>query len=230
MNSLVMLPAMGCDARLYAPVAASLVDVLPSSVIADDASIAGCVAQVLAAAPQHFIIMGTSFGGRVALETAMAAPERVTGLIVIGSGAKAVADRAGGDRRVARLRSGEFDQVVSDMSDMVSHLAGPLGRQTRDAFIAMAHDLGAARMANQAEAMATRADVSSRLGMISCPALMLWGREDKLSPAADGMTMASAMPQGRYVEIEKCGHFPTLEAPEASAAIIQHWLDDHALT
>jgi pimeloyl-ACP methyl ester carboxylesterase len=218
-----MLPAMGCDHRLYAAFTGHVL-------ISDQTSIASCVAQVLAAAPEHFIIMGTSFGGRVALETAIAAPDRVRGLIVIGSGAKAVADPAAGERRTARMRGGDFDQAVAEMGGMVSHLPGPLGPATRDLFIAMAHDLGRERMANQAEAMATRSDVSVRLGDIACPALMLWGREDKFSPATDGMALAAVVPHGRYVEIEACGHFPTLEAPEASAAIIHHWLEDHALT
>ncbi len=223
MSTLVMLPAMGCDHRLYAARAGDVC-------ITDEPSIAACVKQVLAAAPRRFIVMGTSFGGRVALETALAAPDRVAGLIVIGSGAKAVADPVAGYRRASRLRGGEFDRVVTEMGAMVSHLPGPMGPVARDLFIAMAHDLGPERMGNQAEAMATRADVSASLGGITCPALMLWGREDQFSPATDGMAMAAAMPQGRYVEIAECGHFPTLEAPEAASAIIQHWREDHALT
>ena len=39
-------------------------NVLSSSIICDGASFAHCVEQVLAQAPQHFVILGTSFGGR----------------------------------------------------------------------------------------------------------------------------------------------------------------------
>ena len=53
--------------------------------------LAGCVEQVLAAAPEQFSILGTSFGGRVAMEVALAAPERVKGLVVIGSSCRALA-------------------------------------------------------------------------------------------------------------------------------------------
>ena len=72
MTNLVMIPAFGCDERLYAAIAPLLPsNVLSSSLIADHDTFAGCVEQVLAQAPQDFVILGTSFGGRVALETAL---------------------------------------------------------------------------------------------------------------------------------------------------------------
>lgn len=185
------------------------------------------VAQVLNSAPDRFIILGTSFGGRVALETALAAPERVKGLVVIGSGAGAVADPAAGLKREGRIRGGEFETVVREMAEMVSHLPAVRGPMTRQAFIDMAAVVGQDVMANQAAALARRIDLRPRLGEITCPALMLWGREDLFSPAADGLAMANAMPNALYAEIAECGHFPTLEAPEETASILQHWLQDH---
>ena len=77
MNTLVMIPAFGCDARLYAPQVAALSDrVQPHVVTTADQRFAGMVDQVLEAAPDSFVILGTSMGGRVTLETALAAPER----------------------------------------------------------------------------------------------------------------------------------------------------------
>ena len=42
--------------------------------------------------------------------------------------------------------------------------------------------------------------------------------------------MSAAIARGRYVELADCGHFPTLEYPEESAAAITHWLQDAKLT
>jgi pimeloyl-ACP methyl ester carboxylesterase len=55
---------------------------------------------------------------------------------------------------------------------------------------------------------------------------MLWGVHDRFSPAADGLRMAAAMPNGRYVELADCGHLPSLEYPEETAAAIAHWMAD----
>ena len=223
-----MIPALGCDGRLYAdilPRLASVVD--PVTIIADKDTMTGCVQQVLEHAPEKFIVLGTSFGGTTALEVAFAAPDRVRGLVVIGAGAGDAADPAAGFRRAERSRGSEFGIVVAELADKISHIPGPNGAKARNTFTSMAHELGGALMARQSEALAKRVNRWPRLGEISCPSLMLWGREDKFSAAADGLKMSTSLPHGRYAEISECGHFPSLEAPEETADIILHWLQDN---
>jgi pimeloyl-ACP methyl ester carboxylesterase len=218
---------MGCDGGLYADILPRLSAVVePLAIVADKDTLAGCVQQVLERAPESFIILGTSFGGRTALEVAIAAPQRVKGLVVIGAGPGVAADPAAGVKRTERLRGTEFGGVVTEMADMVSHLPGPNGTKARNAFISMSHKLGGALMARQSAALSKRADLWPKLGEITCPSLMLWGREDKFSPAADGLKMSTCLPHGRYAEISVCGHFPSLEAPKETADIILHWLQD----
>ena len=230
MTNLVMIPAFGCDERLYEPIAPLLPsNVLTSTIICDGDDFASCVEQVLAQAPGTFVILGTSFGGRVALETALAAPDRVKGLVVIGSGPGPVADPRAGFRRSERLRGGEAEQVASEMGDMITHMEGPNGAAARAAFIEMCATLGPGVMTRQSDALAKRADLRPRLGDVSCPALLLWGAHDRFSPAADGLKMAAALPNGRYAEIADCGHLPTLEYPEETAAAIDHWMEDMGL-
>lgn len=225
MTTLVTIPAMGCDAGLYVELAQGLEGIVSlQTIIADSDRLEACVAQVLASAPEKFVILGTSFGGRVALETALAAPERVEGLIVIGASAGPSPDPAAGLARSRRLRSGEFGQVVEDMANMIAHLPGPLGPQTRKDFIRMAEAQGGELMARQSDALAHRANLVPRLGEIACPALMLWGVADQFVSWQDGLQMAALCQHARFVEIRDCGHFPTLEAPEESNDAIRHWL------
>jgi pimeloyl-ACP methyl ester carboxylesterase len=230
MTNLVMIPAFGCDERLYGAIAPLLPsNVLTSTIICDGNDVASCVEQVLARAPETFVILGTSFGGRVALETALAAPGRVRGLVVIGSGPGPVADPRAGLRRSERLRAGEAEQVAAEMGEMIAHMEGPNGPATRDAFIAMCAMVGDSVMTRQSDALAKRIDLRPRLGEVACPALLLWGAHDQFSPAADGLKMAAALPNGRYVEIADCGHFPRLEYPDETAAAICHWMEDQGL-
>ena len=227
MHNLVMIPALGCDGRLYADIVPRLSDVAePVTIVANRDAMGACVQQVLEQAPEKFIILGTSFGGRVALEVAFAVPQRVQGLVVIGAGAGVAADPSAGFRRAERLRGAEFENVVTELADMISHMPGANGPKARASFVTMARDMGGALMARQSEALARRADLWPRLDEITCPALMLWGREDQFSPAADGLKMSTALLHGRYAEISDCGHFPSLEAPEETADILLHWLYD----
>jgi pimeloyl-ACP methyl ester carboxylesterase len=231
MRDLVMIPAFGCDRRLYDEVAEAIVDLVrPRIIIADCPSFEECVQQVLEQSPDRFMVLGTSFGGRVALETTLAAPDRVEGLVVIGAGPEPVADPAAGRRRAERLRAGDMEGVLADMGSMVSHLPGPRGPRARNLFIAMAHDMGWERMARQADALAVRGDLRPRLHKIACPSLMLWGEHDQFSPAKDGLALSMAISGARYVEIAGCGHFPTLEAPAETTAALRHWLVDSRLT
>jgi len=230
MHSLVMIPALACDERLYEKIAPELDDLVSlRTIVADGDRLADCVAQVLAGAPETFIVVGTSFGGRVAMEVALAAPGRVKGLVVIGASAGASPDRAAGLRRSQRLRGGEFETVVGEMAAMIAHPAGPDGPAARDAFIAMAHRQGAEVAARQSDALAYREDLTPRLGEISCPALMLWGAQDQFVAAKEGLRLSMAVPHGRYAEIPDCGHFPSLEAADETADTIRNWLVDVGL-
>lgn len=229
-HMLIAIPALGCDERLYEKIAAGLGDLVSlRTIMADGDRLGACVEQVLAQAPETFIVLGTSFGGRVAMEAALAAPERVKGLVVIGASAGATPDRAAGLRRSQRLRGGEFETVVGEMAAMIAHLPGADGPAARDAFVAMAHRQGAEAAARQSDALAWREDLYPRLGEISCPALMLWGAQDQFVSPKEGLRLSMAVAHGRYAEIPECGHFPPLEAPDETADTIRNWLADVGL-
>lgn len=224
-KQLVLIPAFGCDERLYEP----QIEVLQARWgglvhVAKANRFAGMVTDLLAEAPPHFVVLGTSMGARLALEVALAAPQRVHGLVVIGSSPGGVADPNAGHRRTERLRNGDLEGVLADMGAMIAHLPGPRGEATRQAFITMGREVGAETMAAQSEALAHRDDKWGRVAEISCPTLCLWGREDRFSPAADGLRLARAVKNGSYVELPDCGHFPTLEYPVESTALIGAWL------
>jgi pimeloyl-ACP methyl ester carboxylesterase len=84
--------------------------------------------------------------------------------------------------------------------------------------------MGAEAMARQSDALAHRTDRWSRVAEIACPTLCLWGVEDKFTPASEGRRLAAAVQRGRSEEIANCGHFPTLEYPEDTAAILKDWI------
>jgi pimeloyl-ACP methyl ester carboxylesterase len=221
---LVLIPALGCDAGLYAPLVPLLEQAECRTVVAGADNMTDNARQVLGQAPDSFIVLGTSFGGTVAAHVAVMAPERVRGLVVIGSWPGAAADPALGLRRSARIRGGEFDRVVAEMAAMIAHLPGPNGPAACEAFAAMARTQGPDLMARQSDALAHRPNLLPALGNLKCPSLLLWGAHDKFVSAADGRTLAAAMPGARFVELPECGHFPSLEYPVETAAAIQGWM------
>lgn len=224
-KTLVLVPAFGCDERLYAPQIAAFSDALRIQTIVPDAdTYQGMVEQILAKAPQRFAILGTSMGGRAALETALVAPDRVSALGIIGAAAGAVADKAAGLLRSTRIRGGGHAAVIAEMAEMIAHEPGRLGPHTKQAFIDMGLAVESEVLARQSDALAARIDCWDAVKHIACPTLCLWGVHDQFSPTADGKRLSQAVRNGTYVEIPDCGHFPTLERPDESTEAIRRWL------
>jgi pimeloyl-ACP methyl ester carboxylesterase len=227
MKTLIMIPAFGCNAKLYAPQIEALGrSYRLQSIIPSANRYELMVEEVLAKAPDAFAILGTSMGGRLALEVALAAPDRVEALCVIGAGAGAVADQSAGLRRTLRIRGGERMQVISEMGEMIAHMEGPHGLSTQNAFVEMAMAMDLEQLARQSDALAHRVNCWDELEEVEALTLCLWGAHDKFSPAADGLRLAEEVQNGSYVELPDCGHFPTLEYPDEATEAIALWLED----
>lgn len=59
---------------------------------------------------------------------------------------------------------------------------------------------------------------------IDVPALLLWGRHDRVVPLAVGESLGRALPQGRLVVLEECGHLPAEELPVESLKVLEAFL------
>ena len=177
------------------------------------------VADILARAPARFALVGTSYGGNVAMEVALAAPERVTALWLMGCNPAAPQvggpDLAGG---MAATPDAVFDMLARLVvhKDAVAQAA---------VFKAMAQRVGGPAGAAQARALAVRQEAASRLDALVMPALVLWGQQDALVPVTVGESLATALPHARFEVLPGCGHLPTLEKPAESAAMFTRLLE-----
>ena len=215
----VFLPALLCDGFMYQDVIAALGDVIePQVFISPQARLADSVADILARAPRSFALVGTSYGANLALAIALAAPERVSSLWLMGCDASAPA--AGGPDLAAGLEATP-DAIVDFLAGIVVR---PVDHAAVASFKAMAQRVGASAGAAQARALASRDDIWSRLGELSMPALILSGDEDPIAPPACGQQLAQAMPYARFELVSQCGHLPALEQPARAAALFRAFL------
>lgn len=70
--------------------------------------------------------------------------------------------------------------------------------------------------------------MASQLDGIHAPALVVWGEEDRLVPAATGRALADSLPHAHFRTLSGCGHLPTLEQPVECARMFAEFLDDEA--
>jgi pimeloyl-ACP methyl ester carboxylesterase len=62
------------------------------------------------------------------------------------------------------------------------------------------------------------------LPRVSTPTLIVWGRQDQVVPLVCGQQYARALPNGRLSVLERCGHQPPIEHPEAFADLVVQFL------
>ena len=215
----VFIPALLCDEAMYHDVICSLGDAIEAIVLISPlARMADSVADILARAPASFVLVGTSYGGSLALEVALAAPQRVRALWLMGC--DAAGPKAGGPDLAGGLQATP-EAVIDMLAGLVVHKDATEAAAT---FKAMAHRLGAAAGAAQARAISTRDEAISRLGALTMPALLLWGEADALVPVSAGQALADRLPNAQFKALAGCGHLPTLEQPAESAELFSAFL------
>ncbi|MDX2502751.1 MAG: alpha/beta fold hydrolase [Deltaproteobacteria bacterium] len=53
--------------------------------------------------------------------------------------------------------------------------------------------------------------IVENLELIKCPALIIWGRQDRVLPVIHGQAAEKVLPNARLKILENCGHLPMLE-------------------
>ena len=217
----VFIPALLCDEALYVDVITRLGGKVSAQVLmSPKPTLEESVIDILARAPETFVLVGTSYAGSLALEVAIAAPERVTALWLMGCDAGPAQP---GDPDLAGGLATTPDAVIDMLTGVIAHKDHT---EAAAAFKAMAHRVGGAAGAAQAHALSVRKDALSRLGSLKMPALVLWGADDALVPVAVGRNLADALPHAHFHAFKGCGHLPTLEKPAESAELFAGFLNE----
>ncbi len=224
MLPLVFLPAMPCDARLYQAQIDALSDVVdPMAAVLAEASFAASAERLLSQVRGRFLLAGTAYGGCLAMEICAKAPDRVAGLWLMNCNPGAHPDPAGVRLTSARIRQGEHDVVIREFAEK----AIPSEDQaSRAMFTRMARDVGPEIFARQSDAALTRRDHWGTMASAAVPTLLIWGAADTFVPIEVGQRLARILPDARFEALAGCGHFPSMERPEATTAIARGWLSD----
>ena len=90
--------------------------------------------------------------------------------------------------------------------------------------MAMAERVGQGAFLRQQHAILNRPDGRPDLPRVVCPALVVCGRNDALTPPAVSREMADALPDAGMLELEDCGHLSSLEQPELVNGAFDDWL------
>lgn len=188
---------------------------------------------------ERAVLVGGSAGGLLAVQAALAAPDRVTALALMGA--------AGLSRRLGlayRLLSVPFlgealsrpalalgraalRGILSDRSLItdafverwLARRRAPGGNQTFLRLLRMGVDLGGVKRSLL---------LGPRLGQVSQPVLLVWGAQDRVVPVEVGQWAQGLFPRAELLVLDGCGHWPHLERRETFnarlLAFLRPWL------
>lgn len=225
---LILLPGLLCDDALWSHQTRYLSDIADITVadLTGRDSVSALAANVLAKTPPRFALAGLSMGGYVALEIVRQAPERVTKLALIDTNARSDTDEQRRKRRelMALAERGEFRDVTPRLLPVLVHPDRTDDAELTGEVIAMADRVGRDAFLRQQRLIMDRPDSRPMLPSISCPTLVLCGRQDAISTLEMHAEMADAIPGARLAVVEECGHLASLERPHATTALMRDWL------
>ena len=167
-------------------------------------------------------LLGHSLGGRVALEVAFQAPERIDRLVLMTPSLAWLRERRWASwLKLIRPELGLLQPTPRAVVDPVVRRIIPGAHQ--DGWAAVAADeflrgytTPRGRVAFYAAARNIYLEDPDRFWSRLCElqprSLFLWGRRDPLVPIAFMRHVQKALPQARHVELA-CGHIPQIEAP-----------------
>jgi 2-succinyl-6-hydroxy-2,4-cyclohexadiene-1-carboxylate synthase len=181
----------------------------------------GCVVSVLERSPERFVLAGYSMGGRIALHAALAAPERVSRLVVVSATAGIEDDseraaRSERDRLLAdEIEQGKIERFVDrwraqpmfaeDPPEVDALARADQLRNRPDGIAAAMRGVGTGEMR----------PLWGRLGELTMPVSILAGERDTKFHAP-GRRMAELLPDAT-VTVVSGGHVLPLENPAAVA-------------
>ncbi len=172
---------------------------------------------------ERALVVGSSFGGWLALEIAVRSVANIAGLVLIDSLGLKFGGRE--ERDIAdifalsedELRRRTFFDHTRYVPDYVA-----LGD---DELTAIARDREATALYGWRPYMHDPA-LGQWLHRVRVPSLVLWGEADGIVASGYGEKLCAALPQARMRRIAEAGHYPQIErAPEVARAI-----DDFAAT
>jgi len=227
MTTLVLIPGLASDRIVWEPLAEAAAGLFPvhHADVTTQASITEMAESVLAAVDGPIIAVGHSMGGRVAMEMARLAPDRIEGLVLANTGHNPKREGEEVKRQaMVDLGNESMDRLAEQW------LPGMLdpARVSDEVLFAelkkMVLRAGADVHERQIWALVGRPNASAYLKDITCPVLLVTARQDAWSPIAQHEEIAAAVADPELVTIENAGHFAPVERPAETTAAIMEWL------
>ncbi len=167
---------------------------------------------------KHLNIVGNSLGGHVAILYALDIPDKLESLTLTGSSGLFEAPLGS---TFPKRGNYEFVQKKTESTFYDPKVAT---KELVDEVYDIVNDRNKAIRVIAIAKSALRHNIGDRLDQIKKPALLVWGKQDTITPAFVGEKFNELLPDATLFILDKCGHAPMMEYPEEFNRILKEFL------
>jgi pimeloyl-ACP methyl ester carboxylesterase len=168
----------------------------------------------------HFVLIGHSMGGAIAMEIAVDPPPGLAGIVLVGTGAKLAVTRA-----IFQMLKEDVESFFKTIGDFA--FAPATSEETRKRFTRAVRRCPSSVIYNDFRAC-DLFDIRDRLDKIHIPALILCGNEDQLTPPKYASYLRQRINSSHLCIIPNAGHMVMAEQPTAMNQAIESFLGEIA--
>lgn len=193
--------------------------------------------QVLDVAPEQAVWLGWSLGGMVAMAAAARYPQRVLGLIAVGTAPQFVRSDLWHTAMNPELLE-TFIKIFDE--DWEGTLIRFLALQCKGSAsmrndiralreMLYFHGIPAQKALRGGLEILQKASLITELPNIQCPSLYVFGEHDHLVPVAASEALGALVPQGRIAIMEGVSHVPFVSEPDIFMTVVNEFLQETVL-
>lgn len=174
---------------------------------------------------ERLALAGVSVGGLIAQGFALRHPERLAALVLCDTAPK-VGDAAMWNQRIAAVQDGGLAAIAGPV--MERWFSERFRLEQADALTGWRNMFLRMPVHGYAGTCATLrdADLREAIGGIDIPTLVVVGEQDQSTPVGLVRGVAEAIAGAQFATIPDCGHIPSIEQPQALAALMTNFLNE----
>ncbi len=163
-------------------------------------------------------IGGNSLGGQVAIDFCLRYPEHAERLIITGSAGLFERSLSGGELpKVTR-------EFIHTKACEIFYDPGHVTEEIIDDVQEMLRDRTYVRFLIRVAKATRDYNVKSELEKIKIPTLIVWGRNDRITPPEVAQEFKEHIENAQLVFLDRCGHSPPIEQPEVFSRLLRAFL------
>jgi 2-hydroxy-6-oxonona-2,4-dienedioate hydrolase len=165
-------------------------------------------------------VMGNSLGGHIAILYVLANPEKTASITLTGS--SGLFESAFG---TAFPKRGDYDYIKNKTGETFYDPA-VASKELVDEVFGIVNDRNKAIRVVATAKSAVRHNLGDKLHNIKAPTLLIWGKQDTITPPFVAEKFNELIENSRLFFIDKCGHAPMMEKPEEFNKILGSFLEE----